>query len=134
MEYFTSKEQESQFTERYRKRVEQEQDRIRFSFYRIQSGTSQEIPEDDRIFFVEQDGVYMGEVKPENKCPSYLMEGGAYYGIDNVFLQEATTFIQHHSRYVVIFHIKRGYSRHAGIFPARMIAEQEEIMLESSLE
>lgn len=131
MEYFTSKEQELQIAERYRKRMEEEQDRIRHSLYRSLGGARQEIQEEDRIFFVEPDGnVYLGEVRPEMICPKYCVEGGACYGVDSMFLREVQEFVQRHSQYVTIFHIKRGYSRQAGIFPARMVANQEELMLE----
>jgi hypothetical protein len=131
MEYFTSKEQEEKIAERYRKRMEQEQDRIRNSLYRHRGGMRQDLQEEDRIFFVESDGnVYLGEIKPENLCPPCLMEGGSWYGVDTIFLREVNDFVRHHSQYVVIFHIKRGYSHQASIFPARMIADQDELMLE----
>ena len=133
MEYFTSKEQELQIAERHRKRIEQEQDRVRHSLYR--QLTRQEIEEEDRIFFVEPDGsVYLGEVRPDTICPIHSMDGGGYYGVDSMFLREVQEFVQHHRQYVVIFHIRRGYSYCAGIYPARMVADQEELMLEDDSE
>lgn len=131
MEYFTSKEQEFLFSEGYRNRMEKEQDRLRYSLYRHMGGTRQEIQEDDRMFFVEPDGnIYLGAVKPERICPRHKMDEGMCYEVDSMFLREVQEFVQRHPSYVVIFNIKRGYSRHAGVFPARMVADHEELILE----
>ena len=133
IDYFTSPEQEQAFKARYQKRWEQEQDLLWMNRHRIQS--SRMIEEEDRVFFVEPDGsVYLGEIKPENLCPHHLMVGGKSYGVDPMFLREAHEFIARHNRYMVIFQMKKGYHYRAGIYPARMISENEEIVLEEEPE
>jgi hypothetical protein len=129
MEYFTTAEQEQAFQHRYQKRWEQEQDRIRSSRFRAPG--HQEIQEDDRMFFVEPDGsVYLGEVKPDTLCPTYPHPGGKCYEVDPLFLREVQAFTQHHSRYMVVFRMDKGYSHRSGVYPARMVSENEELVLE----
>lgn len=133
MDYFTTFKQEQVFRERYQKRWEQEQDRIRMNRYRNPGQPS--IQEEDRIFFVEPDGsVYLGEVKPEAICPPYSMEGGNAYGVDPVFMREVHEFTQRNPRYMVVFTMRKGYSYRAGIYPARMVSDKEEVILEQEQE
>ncbi len=128
MEYFTSPEQELSFRVRYQKRWEDEQDRLRSLIHRQQA--TARIQEEDRIFFVEPDGIYLGEVHPSTRCPPTQQVGGWSYGVDPIFIREVLDFTRRHSQYVVIFHMCRDYSRRAGIFPARMVADGEELVLE----
>lgn len=130
MEYYTTAEKEQILRDSYQRRLMAEQDRIRNIHCRIPGVPLQRIQEEDRRFFVEPDGVYFGEVKLENKCPEVHMEGGRTYEIDPIYLDEVQAFVQRHSRYMVIFHIRQGYSHRAGVYPARMIANEDEIWLE----
>lgn len=135
MEYFTSKEQELIIEERYRKKIEQEQDRIRNSLFRYYEVKRYEPEEEDRIFFVEPCGnVYLGEVKEKNKCPTHHVQGGRCYEIDSIFLKDVQEFVRNHSRYVIIFRIRKGYSYRAGIYPARIVSDDNELILENYLE
>ena len=128
MEYFTTAEQERAFRLRYQKRWEQEQDRVRTSLFRV---VRRELQEQDRIFFVEPDGsVYLTEVNPNNLCPCHPVDGGNTYVMDDTFLGEVQDFTRRHSRFMIVFYMCREYSRKANIFPARMIAENEELILE----
>jgi hypothetical protein len=129
MEYFTTPEQEEIFRERYRQRLATAQDRIRLS--RGAPGSPrQEIQEEDRRFFVESEGVFLGEARSGTECPLIRMEGGGTYEVDPIFLQEVQSFVQRHPRYMIVFQLRRGYSRRAGVYPAQMIAEDEELCLE----
>ena len=133
MEYFTSVEQEHIFRARFQKRWEQQQDSIRTSRYRVPG--YQELQEEDRIFFVEPDGsIYLGEVHPNTICPCYPMAGGSTYGVDPMFISEVQEFTQRHNRYMIIFRMCKEYSRKAGIYPARMITDTEECVLEETRE
>jgi len=128
MEYLTSPEQEQRFYSRYQERLAAEQDRIRNHRERISPRL--ELQEEDRYFFVEDGVTYLGEVKPGAECPLAPVEGGARYEVDPLFLQEVQRFVQRHSRYMIVFQMRRGYSRRAGVYPARMVAEEEELFLE----
>ena len=129
IDYFTSPEQEQAFKIRYQKRWEQEQDLLWMNRHR--NHNPHPVQEEDRVFFVEPDGfVYLGEVKPENLCPCHLVVGGKSYGIDPMFLREAHRFIARHDRYMVVFQMRKGYHSRAGIYPTRMVSENEEIVLE----
>jgi|LauGreDrversion4_2_1035121.scaffolds.fasta_scaffold117026_3 hypothetical protein len=127
MDYYTTAEQESEMQERYQRRCDQEQDRMRGSLYRVAST----IKEEDRIFFVEEDGrIYLGEIHPKRECPIGQVTGGGSYGVDFMFVREVEEFLKRSKRYVVIFQMRRDYSTRAGIYPARMISADEELMLE----
>lgn len=130
MEYFTFPEQEEPLRGRYRQRLATEQDRIRTNSRHSHGSPRQMIQEEDRHFFVEPTGIYFGEVKPGNECPLVRKEGGGVYEVDPMFLQEVQTFVQRHPRYMIVFQMRRGYSQRAGVYPARMIAENEELCLE----
>lgn len=133
IDYFTSPEQEQVFKARYQKRWEQEQDRVWMNRHRLQSPLV--VQEEDRIFFVEPDGsVYLGEVKPENLCPCHPMVGGHSYGVDPMFIREVHEFTARHRRYMVVFEMRKGYYYRAGIYPARIVSENEEIILEEQQE
>lgn len=131
MEYFTTPEQESRLHALYRQQQEQEQDRIR-SARIISSFISPRVfTPPDRIFYVEPEGhIYLGEIKPENECPHHLMQGGASYEVDSLFLREVQEFTRRNERYVVLFTMRKGYSSYAGVYPARMISDKEELVLE----
>ena len=134
MEYFTTPEQESRLHREYQQRLDQEQDRLRMIRARSTCVSLSPPPfpsHPDRLFFVEPDGhMYLGEIKPENECPHHPIAGGAYYGVDDLFLREVQSFTARHSRYVVIFQMRKGYSSRAGIYPARMVCDTEELILE----
>ena len=130
MEYFTTAEQEQVFRQNYQQRLAAEQDRLRGRLHRTSSSPRQEIQEEDRYFYVEPEGVYGGEVKPGAECPLHRVEGGGVYEVDPLFLREVQEFVQRHSRYMIVFHIRRDYSQRAGVYPARMVADQEELVLE----
>ena len=133
MEYFTTPEQEDRLRTIYQHRMDEEQDRLRLArscSHRF-STSPRHLSPPDRLFFVEPDGhVYLGEVKPENECPHHPMEGGSSYGVDALFLREVQVFTARPERYMVIFQIRKGYSPHSGIYPARMICDTEEMVLE----
>ncbi len=134
MEYFTTPEQEAHLQAMYRRQQEQEQDRLRASRVISSLITARPLLQPDRIFFVEPEGhVYLGEIKPENECPHHLMNGGAMYGVDSLFLREVQEFTSRNARYAVIFTIRKDYSTHAGIYPARMVSDTEELVLEEEL-
>ncbi len=127
MDYYTSLEQELEIQERYQNRCEKEQDRMRGSLYRVSSP----VREEDRIFFVEEDGrIYLGEIHPKKECPMGQVNGGGSYGVDFMFVREVEEFLKRNKRYVVIFEMRRDYSSRAGIYPARMISADEELILE----
>jgi hypothetical protein len=115
----------------FREQCEQEQDRYRASRVLGNRLSPRTIVPPLRLFFVEPEGhIYLGEVKPENECPHHLRMGGACYGIDTFFLREVQEFTARHERYMVIFTMKKDYSPYAGIYPARMVSDTEEILLE----
>jgi hypothetical protein len=127
MDYYTTLEQEREIQERYQARCDQERDRMRGSLYRVASP----VKEEDRIFFVEEDGrVYLGEIHPKRECPMGQVQGGGSYGVDFMFVREVEEFLKRNKRYVVIFEMRRDYSSRAGIYPARMISADEELHLE----
>jgi hypothetical protein len=131
MEYFTSPEQEARLHAIHRQQVEQEQDRIRTTRFISSFTTPRPIPPSPRIFFVEPEGhVYFGEIKPENECPHHLMAGGASYGVDALFLREVQDFTRRNERYMIVFTLRKEYSYRAGIYPARMVSDKEELLLE----
>jgi len=129
MEYFTSDSQERILHDAYLQRWREEQDRVRERKYRLQRAPSP-IQEPDRIFFVEPDGrVYLGEVREDRICPSSLPPYGRSYGIDSAYERDVAEFIQRHPRYMVVFSLVPGYSRQAGIHPAQMVADGEELTM-----
>ena len=131
MEYFTTPEQEARLQAMYRRQQEQEQDSLRASRAISSIVTARPLLHPDRIFFVEPEGhIYLGESKPENECPHHLMAGGAMYGVDSLFLREVQEFTGRNARYAVIFTIRKEYSPYAGIYPARMVSDTEELVLE----
>lgn len=134
MEYFTTPEQEGRLQREYQQRLDQEQDRLRMIRTRSTCVSLSPPPlssPPDRLFFVEPDGrIYLGEIKPENECPHHSMEGGACYGLDALFLREIQSFTARHSGFVVIFQMRKGYSSRAGIYPARMVCDTEELIVE----
>lgn len=133
MEYFTSPEQESRLRAEHENRLHQEQDRLRMVRSRSTFTSLLPVPlsPPDRHFFVEPDGhVYLGEVKPENECPHHLMVGGSVYGVDTLFLREVHAFTARHERYMIVFQMRKDYSSYARIYPARMICDTEELILE----
>lgn len=130
MEYITTAEQEQPFQERYQQRLATEQDRIRMAHHRAPGSPYQEIQEEDRSFFVEPGAVYLGEVKPGAECPLVRTEGGTVYEVDPIFLGEVQAFVQRHVRYMVVFQMRRDYSQRSRVYPARMIADGEELCLE----
>lgn len=132
MEYITSAEQEQRFHARHQERLYTEQDRLRNLRDRASPHQGRTgIQEEDRRFFVEADGtVYLGEVNPGAECPLVLSEGGAMYTVDPLFLREVDGFVRRNPRYMIVFHMRKGYSRRAGVYPARMVAEGEELFLE----
>jgi hypothetical protein len=100
---------------------------MRGSLYRVASP----VKEEDRIFFVEEDGrVYLGEIHPKKECPMGHVQGGGSYGVDFMFVHEVEEFLKKNKRYVVIFEMRRDYSSRAGIYPARMISADDELRLE----
>lgn len=128
MDYFTSREQEAFLREMYETRWRDEQDRHRMRRHRVDVHRPPQ--EQDRIFFVEGDGsVYLGEVHPHTKCPDSAVAGGGCYGIDYRYMERVQQFIQQHPHYMVVFTMERGYSYRSGIYPARMVADGEEMWL-----
>lgn len=128
MDYYTTAEQELEIKERYRIRYEREQDRIRGALHRAPITPPKE---EDRMFLVEEDGhVYLGEVKPERRCPTGPVPGGGSYGIDFLFAREVEQFLKRNKKYAITFEMRRNYSRSAGIYPARITSMEEELLLE----
>ena len=133
MEYFTSITQEQEFNARFTKRYENLQDSVRMC--RFPTPGQRELQEEDRVFFVEPDGsIYLGEVQPKMICPCYPVTGGTTYGIDPLFIGEVQDFIQRNHRYMIVFRMCKKYSRKAGIYPARIVSDMEEVMLEEQEE
>jgi len=130
MDYFTSREQEAFLREAYEARWREEQDRHRMRRHRVEIHRPPQ--EQDRIFFVEEGVVYLGEVHPTTLCPHSSVAGGGCYGIDYQYMDNVQRFIQRHSRYMVVFTMDRGYSYRSGIYPARMVADGEELVLEGN--
>jgi hypothetical protein len=129
MEYLTSAEQEQVFNHRYQKRWEQEQDSLRTSMFRVKE--RKELQEEDRIFFVEPDGnVYLNTIGHNNICPQHHVMGGKVYIVDPMFIREVQEFTRRHQRYMIVFSMRKEYSNKAGVFPARMVTEHEDIELE----
>lgn len=128
MDYYTTAKQENELEEKYRLRCEREQDRLRGSLYRFRSQPVKE----DRIFFVEDGKVYLGEVHPDCECPMHPVLGGKTYGIDFMFVREVEEFLKRNTKYVVTFEMRNEYSHRAGIYPARMTSMDEELILDES--
>lgn len=127
MDYFTSREQEAFLREAYEARRRDEQDKQRMRLHRVE--VCHPPQEQDRIFFVEEDGVYLGLVHPTTKCPDSSVAGGGCYGIDYQYTEKVLEFIQEHPRYMVVFMMEKGYSHRSGIYPAHMVADGEELWL-----
>lgn len=138
MDYYTSEAQENELNEKYMKKVRERQDQFNIP---ISLGLQKNrepiyIPEPDRIFIVENEKVYLGEVNEKNICPQGYVIGGKSYGIDYNFMKEVQEFVGRHKKYMVIFSVsgrygsKKKYCGGQGIYPARMIADFEELILE----
>jgi hypothetical protein len=135
MEYFTTPEQEAYLQALYREQLEQEQDRIRAVRVISSFVSPRPLTPPDRMFFVEPDGhIYLGEIKPEKECPHHRMVGGGSYEVDAFFLREVQDFTQRNERYMIVFTMRKGYSSHAGVYPARMVSDTEEMVLEEPCE
>lgn len=138
MDYYTSEFQERELNEKYMVKVRERQDQIRtpigFGFQKNQKSIY--IPELDRIFIIENEKVYLGQVDNKNICPQGYVMGGRSYGIDYMFMSKVQEFVKRHKKYMVIFSISgrydgtHKYCGGQGIYPARMIADFEELILE----
>ena len=105
MEYYTTEIQEKNLNEKHMEKIKERQDQIRGSMNYSLSRNKQYqfIPPTDRIFIVENDKVYLGQVDETNICPQRYVIGGKTYGIDNMFGDEVEKFVMRHKKYMVIF-------------------------------
>ena len=138
MEYYTSEAQEYELNEKYMNKIKERQDQIRGSMnYSSQRHKEyQSIPLPDRIFMIEDDKVYLGQVDEKNLCPQRYVIGGKSYGIDYMFGAEVEKFVMKYKKYMVIFSLSKSsgsgmkYCGGQGAYPARMISDLEELVLE----
>jgi len=138
MEYYTTEIQEKNLNEKHMEKIKERQDQIRGSMNYSLSRNKQYqfIPPTDRIFIVENDKVYLGQVDETNICPQRYVIGGKTYGIDNMFGDEVEKFVMRHKKYMVIFSLSSSlgssmkYCGGQGVYPARMVADFEELILE----
>jgi hypothetical protein len=63
----------------------------------------------ERIFCVEDDKIYCGEVTIENECPTQEVSGGKTYILDGDFELQINNFKQKHKKYKVIFYLNGKY-------------------------
>ena len=138
MEYYTSDTQEKELYEKYMNKVKEKQNQfqgLRFT-PRFISNEYSFIPQLERIFIVENGKVYLGQVDDKNICPESCVIGGKSYGVDYMFGTEVQKFVEKHKKYMIIFNVsgrcngKERYCGGQGIYPARMIADFEELILE----
>lgn len=133
MEYYTSKEQEEILESKYMEKLMLSQDRIR-SMKNL--GKKEFILKPDRLFLVENGKVYLERVDPRCECPTKLVQGGKCYEIDYDFINQVQDFVRRHDKYMVVFSISGRYSGEkeyrggGGIYPARMVADFDELVLE----
>lgn len=138
MDYYTSESQERELNEKYMVKVKeiQDQNRVPIGFGLQKNRKFTYIPEPDRIFIIENEKVYLGQVDEKNICPQGYIMGGRSYGIDYMFMNEVQEFVKRHKKYMVIFNVSgrydgtKKYCGGQGIYPARMIADFEELILE----
>jgi len=135
MEYYTSESQENELNEKHMNKIKERQDHIyglKNSSLR-QNNTYQIISPPDRIFIIENDKIYLGQVDEKNLCPQSYVIGGRSYGIDNMFGEDVVKFVTRHKKYMVIFslsNVSGKYCGGLGVYPARMVADFEELILE----
>ncbi len=138
MEYYTSEAQERELYERYMNKVKEKQDQIQGLRLtpRFMPNEYSFIPQPERHFIVENGKVYLGQVDDRNKCPDGYVMGGRSYGVDYMFSSEVQKFVAKHNKYMVVFNISgrcngtQKYCGGQGIYPARMVADFEELILE----
>jgi hypothetical protein len=134
MEYYTSESQERELNERYMTKVRNRQDQIRCGFYKNKELAY--IPESDRIFIVEDGKVYLEQVDKKKECPQGYVVGGRSYSIDYMFAGEIHRFMEKHKKYMIIFSVSgrfglsKKYCGGQGVYPARIVADFEELILE----
>jgi hypothetical protein len=138
MEYYTSEAQERELNEIYMNKVKEKQDKIQGLRLtpRFMSNEYTFISQPERIFIVEDQKVYLGQVDEKNRCPTGYTMGGKSYGVDYMFTEDVQKFVKRHNKYMVIFNVSgrcngtKKYCGGQGIYPARMVADFEEIILE----
>jgi hypothetical protein len=134
MEYYTSESQERELNERYMAKVRDRQDQIRFSLHKNREVLS--IPEPDRIFIIEDGKVYLEQVDKKTECPQGYVMGGRSYCIDYMFAGDIQRFMGKHKKYMIIFSVSgrfglsKKYCGGYGVYPARIVGDFEELILE----
>jgi hypothetical protein len=140
MKYFTSEAYEKILDEKYMDKIKKKQAEIDENYRKtkkIEKYTAYaHIRKSDRVFCVEEDGkIYYEEVKPENECPTELVEGGKEYILDSNFELYIMNFKVKHKKYRVVFSIDGRYGptccycSSLGALPARMEAYDGDILV-----
>jgi hypothetical protein len=139
MKYFTSKAYEKVLDEKYMQQIKAKQLEIDEKYRKtkkIQKYTAYAyISKLERVFCVEDDKIYCGEVKEENECPTQEVSGGKTYILDSDFELQINNFKQKHKRYRVIFYLngKYGpscyYCSKIGALPAKMESYDGDILI-----
>ena len=138
MKYFTSEAYEKVLDEKYKKLINEKKAEINEKFRRtkqVQKYTAYAyISKLERVFCVEDDKIYCGEVKAGNECPTKNVPGGKEYILDSCFELCINNFKQKHKRYRIIFYPdgKYGptccYCSDTGALPAKMESYDGDIL------